>query len=154
MNNPYARAYTEVLEILSHFSEEEYEKIPKEKIDFYEKNKDKNYKFNINPNVELSEQNISKEANAILVLLFRDYFATDKQKEILKKLLSQNQKKIEKDISQKYNPDNIFKSKNKASHNENKDNLENANNKNLPIKIGKDNIFKKIFGFIKRLLYR
>ena len=26
MSNPYAKAYTEVLEIISHFSEEEYKK--------------------------------------------------------------------------------------------------------------------------------
>ena len=28
MTNNYAKAYTEVLEILSHFSDEEYSKIP------------------------------------------------------------------------------------------------------------------------------
>ena len=31
MNNKYAKAYTEVLEILRHFTEEEYSRIPKEK---------------------------------------------------------------------------------------------------------------------------
>ena len=35
----YKIAYSEVLEILKHISEEEYNKIPKEKIEFY-KNKD------------------------------------------------------------------------------------------------------------------
>ena len=29
MNNLYAKAYTEVLEIINHFSEDEYKKIPK-----------------------------------------------------------------------------------------------------------------------------
>ena len=84
MNNLYAKAYTEVLEIINHFSEDEYKKIPKEKIDFYEKHKDRKYDFKINPNIDLAEQNISRKANAILVSLFRDYFATAKQKEILK----------------------------------------------------------------------
>lgn len=45
MNNTYSKAYTEVLEIINHFSEEEYKKIPKEKIDFFEENKDKDYNF-------------------------------------------------------------------------------------------------------------
>ena len=40
MNNTYRRAYTELLEILKYLPQEEYEKIPKEKIEFYEKNKD------------------------------------------------------------------------------------------------------------------
>ena len=109
MNNLYAKAYTEVLEIINHFSEDEYKKIPKEKIDFYKKHKDKEYDFKLNPNIDLAEQNISRKANAILVSLFRDYFATAKQKEILKNLLQQNQEKLEKEKYLKYNPDNIFK---------------------------------------------
>lgn len=34
MTNSYAKAYKEVLEILSHFSAEEYSKIPQEKLIF------------------------------------------------------------------------------------------------------------------------
>ncbi len=109
MTNTYAKAYTEVLEILSHFSKEEYDKIPEEKIIFYRNNMDKDYIYNINPEVDLSKQKVSKEANAILVSLFRDYFATEKQKQTLKKLLNQNQEKIEKARKEKYNVDNIFK---------------------------------------------
>lgn len=111
MNNTYSKAYTEVLEIINHFSEEEYKKIPKNKIAFFENNKDKEYNFKIDPNIDLSEQNISQNANAILVSLFRDYFATDKQKEILNNLLQQNQDKIEIEKHQKYNPDDIFNNK-------------------------------------------
>ena len=60
MNNEYSKAYTEVLEIINHFSEDEYKKIPKEKIDFFEENKDKDYNFKIDSNVDLAEQNISQ----------------------------------------------------------------------------------------------
>ena len=52
MINTYAKAYTEVLEILKYFSEEEYSKIPQEKIEFYKNNMDKNYNYNINPNID------------------------------------------------------------------------------------------------------
>ena len=69
-----------ILEILKYFSEEEYSKIPKEKIDFYKKNMDKNYNFKINPEIDLSNQDISAEANAIIINLFTDYFATENQK--------------------------------------------------------------------------
>ena len=40
---------------------------------------DKNYNFTINPNIDLSEQNISKEAKALIVSLYEDYFATEEQ---------------------------------------------------------------------------
>ena len=45
MTNAYTRAYTEVLEILSHFSKEEYAKIPTKKIEFYRSNMDKKYNY-------------------------------------------------------------------------------------------------------------
>ena len=58
---------------------------------------DKKYNYKINPEVNLAEQEISKEANAILITLFRDYFASEKQKIALKKLLNQNQLKEEQE---------------------------------------------------------
>lgn len=111
----YAKAYTEVLEILKYFSAEEYSKIPQEKIDFYKNNMDKNYNYNINPNIDLSKQYISKEANAILISLFRDYFATENQKKTLNNLLNQNQEKIENMKREKYSSDNIFGNNNKSA---------------------------------------
>ena len=109
INNTYARAYTEVLEILKHFPEEEYKKIPVEKINFYKNNMDKNYKFTIDPEIDLANQNISKEANAIIVTLFRDYYATEEQKVKINEILDLNQKKEELEKRKKYHPDDIFK---------------------------------------------
>ena len=47
-NSNYAKAYKEVLEIIKYFPKEEYNKIPNEKILFYQENMDKEYKFIIN----------------------------------------------------------------------------------------------------------
>lgn len=113
MIDTYAKAYTEVLEILKYFSVEEYSKIPQEKIDFYKNNRDKNYNYNINPNIDLSKQYISKEANAILISLFRDYFATENQKKMLNNLLNQNQEKIENIKREKYSLESILGNNNK-----------------------------------------
>ena len=93
INHIYARAYTEVLEILKYFPEDEYKKIPAEKINFYKNHMDKNYEFTINPKIDLGSQNISKEANAIIVSLFRDYYATEEQKIKINEILGLNQKK-------------------------------------------------------------
>ena len=107
-NNKYAKAYKEVLEIIKYFPEEEYNKIPKDKIEYFTNNMDNSYEFIINPSIDLSEQNISKEANAIIVMLFQDYFATEKQKEKIKEILKLNEKKSEQDKREKYNPDDLF----------------------------------------------
>lgn len=109
MNENYKRAYTEVLEILKYFPDEEYSKIPVNKISFYKNNMDVNYNFHIDPNIDLEKQNISKEANAILIALFKEYFANDRQKKILNNLLNQNQQKLEKIKYEKYNLNEIFK---------------------------------------------
>lgn len=142
MNEKYSKAYTEVLEIISHFSEEEYSKIPSEKIKFYEDNKDKNYNYKINPQVDLQEQYISKEAEALLVILFRDYFATQEQKSVLDNLLKQNQEKTDKEKNEKYNSNDIFK---------NNTNLNNPNKELLPVKINKEAWYIKILEFFKSI---
>lgn len=86
----YAKAYTEVLAVLELLSPEEYYKIPIEKIRFFEKNKDKYYDFFIDPKIPFSEYNISREAYAILVSLFKDYFITDEKAEALMEMLKAN----------------------------------------------------------------
>lgn len=109
INNSYARAYSEVLEILKYIPQREYVKIPKEKIKFYKDNMDKNYIFKFDPETDLSRQNISPQANAVLVNLYKDYLATEKQKVKIKEILDLNQKRKEKEKSKKYNSDNMFK---------------------------------------------
>lgn len=146
MSNAYSKAYVEVLEIISHFSEEDFKKIPKSEIDFYNENKDNEYKFKINPNIDLNEQNISREANAILVALYRDYFAIENQKQILEKLLKQNEQKEEEKKREKYNPDDIFKKDKEVSTIEN-------NNEMLPVEI-EEKWYQKILDFFKSLFVK
>ncbi len=141
INNTYAKAYTEVLEIIKYFPKEEYSKIPLEKIEFFERNKDKNYNFVINPEIDLSEQNISPEANAIIVNLFVDYFATEEQRLKIKEILNLNQEIAEQEKRKRYNPDDIFK----------KEKTENSNNTEL-IKYN-ESFFTRFKLFILKILH-
>ena len=137
----YAAAYTEVLELLKYLPYEEYSKIPKEEISFFEENSDKTYNFKINTQLKLEEQAISLEANAIIIQIFKEYFATEKQKEILNSLLLQNQNKKEQEKSMEYN--DIFKNK---RHYEEKVSVEEENQ----LIEYKENIFTKI----KRIIFK
>ena len=139
INSRYAKAYTEVLEIIKYFPKEEFAKIPEEKIEFYKNNMDKDYVFSINPELDLSVQNISPEANAIIVNLFTSYYATEEQKIKIKEILDLNQKKEEQEKREKYNPDDIFKKKE-------------TTNQTALVKEGKkENLFTRIFNRIKSL---
>lgn len=146
MVNNYAKAYTEVLEILNYFSKEEYSKIPEEKIKYFKENMDKDYIYTINPEIDLSLQKISNETNAILISLFRDYFANESQRKMLTELLNKNQEKVDKVKREKYNPNDIFNKKQKETIN--------TDIKNTELKILKfrESFFSKFTKVIKRLL--
>ena len=151
INNLYAKAYTEVLEIVKYFPEEEYNKIPKEKIEFYKNNMDKDYVFTINPEIDLSKQNISPEANAIIINIFIDYFATEEQKVKIKEILDLNQKKEEQEKREKYNPDDIFKKANKDTETANIETSE--NNTNTALIEYKESFFTRFKNFIFKILH-
>ena len=141
INIAYAKAYTEVLEIIKYFPKEEYAKIPEEKIEFYKNNMDKDYNFKINPEIDLSEQSISPEANAIMINLFTDYYATEGQKIKIKNILDSNQQKEEQEKRERYNPDNIFKNRN----------TENIIQNEVALVEYKESIFKRFINKIKSI---
>ena len=109
MENSYAKAYTEVLEVLKYIPKEEYSKIPNDKIEFFKAHMDKDYTFFINPEIDLAEQNISIKANAVLVDLYLEFFATEEQKVMIEKKLEQNQLEEETEKRERYKPNDLFK---------------------------------------------
>lgn len=149
MDKKYAKAYTEVLEILKHIPKEEYERIPKTEIQFYESNCDKTYKYEYDETKEVKDQVISREANAVIISIYMNYFANEKQKSIIDEILKQNAINEENEKKEKYNINNIF---NKPQENPN----QNETLENLPVKIDekKDNFIKRIINKIKKMLVK
>ena len=142
MMSNYPKAYKEVLEIIKYLPKEEYERIPKEKIEFFEQNCDKEYNFIFDISKTLEEQEFLRETNAIIVTLFRDYFATDTQKEKLDRILIANEQKYQEELRKKYNPDDIFKKQEKVYQKP----IENENMQLIEVK--EENILQKIFSKI------
>ena len=139
----YANAYTEVLEILKNISQEDYNKVPKEKINLFEQNANKEYIFDYDSNKTLEEQNVSKTARAIIAILFRDYWATDEQRNKIKAFQKNKRHQIEEENKQKYE---VFKNKaNIANIKE----IEQA--ENMQLVEYKENIFKRILVFFKKM---
>ena len=115
----YANAYSEVLEILKYISKEDYEKIPNSKIELFETNHNKEYIFKYNPNKTLEEQNVSKTAKAIIAILFRDYWATEVQREKIITKQNNDRQRFEEEKKLKYNSDNLFKNNEKKVNSDN-----------------------------------
>ena len=142
----YANAYSEVLEILKYISKEDYEKIPNSKIELFETNHNEDYIFKYNPNKTLDEQNVSKTAKAIIAILFRDYWATEIQKEKIITKQNYDRKQLEEKKKERYNSDNLFK------NNEKKINLDGTKQEQKLALIEINNIkwYKKVWKFITR----
>ena len=134
----YANAYTEVYEILSCLNNEEYLKIPEELIEVFEENRNLEYEYEINDEQDLSKQPMLKETKAILLNIFRDYFATPEQNQKIKQWLKEDREYLEKQKQEQYNS-NVFE-KNKKD--------EKINNEGsitvLPVVIKKQSIFYRI----------
>lgn len=114
----YANAYREVLEILKYLTPEDYDKIPKEKIEVFETCANKDYTFNYDPDKTLQEQNVSKTARTIIGILFRDYWATEEQREKIIRWQQQERNRIENEKKEKYKSEDIFKNNNTVQETE------------------------------------
>lgn len=103
------KACNEVLVLLKMLPEAELKKIPETEIKFLEEHRDVNYNFSVNPEVPINEVNISRKAKAILVVLWKKYFATDIQKQKLGKILQENSMKEEQKKQEEYQYSDMFK---------------------------------------------
>ena len=150
MITTYEMAYVEVLAVLKNFlSELEFKKIPKEKIDFFENNKDNNYHFEINKNLPIEKQYLSEKANAILVILYRDYFADEQQKETLKQILELNDKIKEKEKQKDNENYNILFENKKAKNNIE---IERRTNETSIVEVKREKWYNRLIYFFKSKL--
>ncbi len=109
MEDKYSRALKEVYVILENSEEKIKRKIPENFKLFVSKNMDKEYIPNISFNNEAWEDTIMEETQQILAVIYRDYLVTKEEREELLKEESEEEKRIEQELREKYNPDNIFK---------------------------------------------
>ena len=119
--------------------------IPKKLLELFNEEKDKNYQPNINPNISLAEQNLQRKTLALLAMLNLNYWCKDEnEKKELLKMYSENDKKMEAEMRERYNPDNLFKKKEKVEQNN-----DIKQEKTELIEYKQKNIFRKILDRIK-----
>ena len=140
----YANAYREVLEILKYIPAKDYNKIPKNKIELFEKNAKNEYVFIYNPNKTLEEQNVTKRAQAIIAILFRDYWANEIQRKKIIKKQNYDRIKLEEEKRKNYNPDTIFK-KREIKY------TENPTSNIVSMVEYKESVFKRIIDMVKSI---
>ena len=118
MNDVDSRMCTDISIIISMMPSQMQYKISQKLKDFIENNKAENYSSNINPTVPLKDQSLEKETKAMLGIIYRDYLCSEEQR---RKLIENEKIEIEeyeRELREKYNPDNLFKNKHKEINKE------------------------------------
>ena len=124
INEEYANACAEVVRILDYIPYKDHKKIPKDVILHYEKNASKNCDFEYDINLSLDEQNVSKTAKTIIALLYRDYWATQEEKNKILNFEKNEILKAEELKKEKYNSEDIFSKRFNSAIVENEDNIQ------------------------------
>lgn len=106
----FADAYAELLEILKYIPEEDYKKIDKDELEYFEEKSNKNLSFKYNPDIDLNEQNVSTLTKYLIIILYKKYWATEEQRSKMMESQKIQEEKNEKQKREKYNPD-VFGSK-------------------------------------------
>jgi hypothetical protein len=142
----YKNAYKEVYTILNYLTEEDYEKIPPKVIEAIKSNMNKEYKYEMNKEVDIFKQPMLPETKATLYNIFRDYLATPEQKEKILKMQAEDRRKIEIKKQEEYKYEDLFK-------NGNSNNVT-SNEKTSLIEIKKLNFFQKLLNKVKNLFIK
>ena len=138
----YEKCLVELDEIFKYLKDEEKRNIPYEIRKAIKEKKDKHYHWNYDESKTLNEQNINRKTIAMLSYLNMEYLLNEKQKKLMEGIHKFNEKKIEKEKSEKYNPDSIFKNNIKYDKKE----------EVALAEVEERKWYEKIFSFIKKIL--
>lgn len=150
--NEIKKALVEVKGIIEKLSKKEYSKIPDNIKSYIENNKDNDYLWEYDEEKKLEEQTLNEYTLPILAYINTEFLLNSEQKEYMNNLYENNDKKIENELHEKYNPDDIFKNK-KQQDIETK-NTEKTNNSTYQMVEYKENIFSRFLTFIKGIFNR
>ena len=145
----YTNAYKEVLIVLDNLIKEDYDKIPKEYIEFLKSNCNNEYEFYYDTSKTFEEQELLEDTKYILFGLFEKYGATEWQKEQIKNFRNNYYHQLEQEKREKYNQDGIFKKDYKEEKIIKKTNETNTNNSLIK---NKESFFIRFKNFIFKLL--
>lgn len=152
VKNNYANAYKEVLIVLDNLIKEDYEKIPKEYIEFLTANSNHDYEFKYDNSKTFEEQDLLDDTKYILFGLFEKFWANETQKEKIKTFRNTYYNKVEEEKRKIYNSNDILKNPNEAEVNniENEDVEENINTNLLEYK---ESFFTKLKKIILKIFH-
>lgn len=151
VNIQYSNAMAEVLHYLKGIRKEDIEKIPKNFLKFIEENVSKEYVCKFDYNKPLKELELLNETRGIIGTICLNYWCqNEEQRQNYLNKLSENERKYQEEIQEKYNLDNLFKN----SVKDKSKNLEENETQKVNIIEYKESVFIKIKNWFKNLFYK
>lgn len=145
----YANAYKEVLVILNNLIKEDYNKIPKEYIEFLTANCNNDYEFHYDTSKTFEQQGLLDDTKYILFGLFEKFGSTELQKEKIKAFKDNYYRKLEEDKKAKYNTD-VFQDRNNNIQEQEERKI--VTNEVAMVEY-KESLFRKIISKIKEIFH-
>ncbi len=143
-----ARAYSEVDAILEKMDKANVEKIPIKLRKMFKEEKDVEYQNKIDIYNKVQKKELEPKTLTLLAMLYLNYWCeNDEEENSLIKQYAENDRKSEEETREKYNPDNLFKNKEK-----NKEQIANNSTETSLIIVEKEKWYKKIFNFVKNFI--
>lgn len=136
----------EVYEILKFFPTSELNKISPEFLDFIEANMDNEYEFEWSEEKEFNENTVLPETITLMQMIFLNYYASEDEKEEIKKILDENEKEFQINAYEKYNSNDIFKNRKEIKQTESEVSNQLTNYK--------EGVFKRIINSILNIFRR
>lgn len=144
ITDSYKIACSQVVKTLEYMPKWQLSKIPPAVVEYYKNNMNKEYFFEINTKLTLSEQQYSKDAAIILTAISRRYLFDENENKKIDEVLKENSIKLEDQKRELYNSDEIF---NKSAESTLK-----VENIDTQMTVYKESIFTKIVKFFKNML--
>ena len=94
--------------------------------------------------IPIEKQNLQEETWNLIAMIYLKYLCEDEEeKKELEQIYDENEKKYREEMKEKYNPEKIFKEREKQQVIQ-----------NLPIKVQKESFIQKIIKFINKLFHK
>lgn len=117
------KVFSEVYVILNQLEEKSLKKIPEKIFNQIKENAKIDVDY-IDKNVPLEELNIMSETKEFLAIISYYYFCDEEERQKWDDILNENERKYQEKLKQKYNPEEIFKTKQEYINKENEKSVE------------------------------
>ena len=142
-------AYAEIISFINLLPQDKQEKIPKNIIEYFKEEMDKDSKRELTTDIPLENQNLKNATWDLIAILYLKYLCEDEEeKKELEQIYAENERTYREEIKEKYNPEKILENREKKNT-EQQDEV-----KNLPIEVKKENFIQKIIKFINKLFHK